>query len=235
MSTAFQLRKHDHYYICKNQDVIYDGVYMFTNQRGLQKTAMLPPPAIPATWVSAYGSVTISQIGKENPNGGMNEAGLVIEQTTLWQTQYPAPDGLPAIGELQWMQYMLDTCRTVQEVIDAAATIRIDQSTSKLHYLIADRSGDWAILEFIEGTMQFHRDRFLLPVITNSPYVTAYREVEAGVSSWTDRDEYERNSMDRYYTVYHHLRRSMDGDDPVTGAFEILKHVRRDDTVYSLV
>ena len=27
----------------------------------------------------------------------------------------------------------------------------------------------------------------------------------------------------------------MDGDDPVTGAFEILKHVRRDDTVYSLV
>lgn len=44
MSTAFQINQNGEYLVCKNQDVIYDGVYLFTNQRGVRKTALMMPP-----------------------------------------------------------------------------------------------------------------------------------------------------------------------------------------------
>ena len=31
MSTAFQINQNGEYLVCKNQDVIYNGVYLFTN------------------------------------------------------------------------------------------------------------------------------------------------------------------------------------------------------------
>lgn len=36
----------------------------------------------------------------------MNEAGLVVEQTTLWSTLYPGADERPAVNELQWIRYL---------------------------------------------------------------------------------------------------------------------------------
>lgn len=65
MSTAFHVQHQKLNAVCKNQDVIYDGVYLFTNQRGLRKKALMQPPAQPASWTSLYGSLTISQLGKE--------------------------------------------------------------------------------------------------------------------------------------------------------------------------
>lgn len=235
MSTVFQIRNNEEYFICKNQDVIYDNVYLFTNQRGIAKTALILPPSVPASWVSVYGSIVISQIGKENPNGGMNEAGLVVEQTTLWQTEYPAPDDRPAIGELQWIQYMLDTCKSVQEVIEATSAIRIDQGTSKLHYLVADRSGDCATIEFIGGSTRVIQEDLKLPMMTNSPYEIACKEVEDGNTTWSDLDEYERNSMERFFTVMTNLKSGKHREDTVEWAFEVLASVRREDTVFSLV
>jgi hypothetical protein len=44
---------------------------------GIEKTAFVMPPEQPARWEAIYVSVTVSQIGKEFPNGGMNEVGLV--------------------------------------------------------------------------------------------------------------------------------------------------------------
>jgi len=35
MSTAFHILQNGINFVCKNQDVIYDGVYLFTNQRGI--------------------------------------------------------------------------------------------------------------------------------------------------------------------------------------------------------
>jgi choloylglycine hydrolase len=41
----------------------------------------LPTPGEkPLTWVATYGSVSFNQNGRELPCGGINEAGLVIEQ-----------------------------------------------------------------------------------------------------------------------------------------------------------
>lgn len=235
MSTAFQLHQNGRNLICKNQDVIYDGVYVFTNQREVRKTALMMPPATPVTWVSVYGSITVSQIGKENPNGGMNEAGLVVEQTTLWQTQYPSADERPALNELQWIQYMLDTCQSVQEVLVAAAKIRIDQNTSKLHYLVSDRSGDYAIIEFLHGKMHIYRESDFYPVMTNSPYAPAIDDIKAGRNDWSGCDEYERNSLERLQVVMEKIDVKEEDCNPIVFAFEVLTAARRNDTVFSLV
>jgi hypothetical protein len=235
MSTAFQIHQDGNNLVCKNQDVIYDGVYLFTNLRGVRKSALIMPPALPLSWTSIYGSLTVSQVGKENPNGGINEAGLVVEQTTLWQTDYPAPDDRPAVGELQWMQYMLDTCSTIQEAVEAAAVIRIDQSTSKLHYLLADRTGDCAVIEYIQGSMVVHREGLLQPIIANSPYARAMADIEAGHTDWTGQEDYERNSMQRLLTTTKGLGQGLAGSDAVEYAFRLLSQARREDTVFSLV
>jgi len=235
MSTAFQINQNSEYLVCKNQDVIYDGVYLFTNQRGVRKTALMMPPTQPASWISAYGSLTVSQVGKENPNGGINEKGLVVEQTTLWQTEYPASNVRPAVNELQWIQYLLDTCSTVQEVLEVAPSIRIDQSTSKLHYLIADRSGDSAVIEFLNEKMTIHRGKLQLPVIVNSPYKEALKEIEDGKTNWSDCGEYQENSMQRLLTVSRRMQEISNHVDIIDFAFEVLTSARREDTVFSLV
>lgn len=90
--------------------------------------------------------MTVSQVAKEMPNGGINEAGLVVEQTTLWTSVYPEALERPAIGELQWIQLMLDTCTSVNEVIGAAGQVRIINPMSRLHYLVCDQA-PWHLLE----------------------------------------------------------------------------------------
>lgn len=235
MSTAFVVKSQENIWVCKNQDVIYDEVYLFTNQRNLHKTALIMPPSIPASWTSKYGSLTVSQVGKENPNGGINEAGLVIEQTTLWATQYPADNGLPVLSELQWIQYLLDTCSTVGEALEAARKIRIDQSTSQLHYLLADRTGNYAIVEFLHGQMCVHAMPLEAPVITNSAYSDAIREFKSGKRSWSHWDEYEKNSMDRFLCIAGAYAQSDMYLDHPGALFKLLVSAKRKDTVFSLV
>jgi choloylglycine hydrolase len=237
MSTVFQLRSQNRSYICKNQDVIYDGVYLFTNQKGVVKHSLALPPEQPARWTSEYGSVTITQIGKEFPNGGMNEKGLVVEQTTLWSTVYPMIDSRPAIGELQWIQYMLDTCATVHEVIEFSPSLRIAQSTSKLHYMVSDHSGDCAVIEFIEGEMKVYRGRELpVPAIANSPYREAVASHLTRQAGPMNNDDYEINSQARFATVKQMLQFAGEtGQSETDLGFSILNEAKRSDTVYNII
>jgi len=235
MSTAFQIRHKEKHYVCKNQDVIYDGVYLFTNQRGIQKSALIRPPEKPLAWISAYGSVTVSQNGKEFPNGGMNEVGLVVEQTTLWQTEYPALDDRPVVGELQWIQYFLDTCGSVQEVLAQAPFLRIGQSTSQLHYLLVDRTGERAIIEFLEGEMILHSEALSLPAITNTAYRDSIQYLQADDHQWEQWEDYPRNSMARFFQVAERLQAEASESAAIDFAFDVLQEVRREDTVFSLV
>ncbi|HYC28047.1 MAG TPA: linear amide C-N hydrolase, partial [Chitinophagaceae bacterium] len=112
-----------------------------------------------------------NQYGKEFPTGGMNEKGLVVELMWLDETVYPKEDKRPAIGVLQWIQYQLDNCSTIEEVIATDKLLRITTTVSPLHYLIADASGHAATIEFLNGGMVVHKGNDLpFPVLTNSMY-----------------------------------------------------------------
>ena len=121
----------------RNYDWMVEDGYVIINQRNRVKTG--DSDDNPPTWVSKYGSVTFNQYGRELPCGGMNEAGLVVENMWLRESAYPPPDDRPAVSVLQWLQYQLDTCATVDEVLATDTRLRVETNESPQHYLIADR------------------------------------------------------------------------------------------------
>ena len=94
--------------------------------------------------------------------------GLVVELMWLDETIYPKPDERPAIGVLQWIQYQLDNCATIEEVIATDKTVRIVSKGTPLHYLVADAKGNAATIEFLNGKMVVHKGSELpMAVLTN--------------------------------------------------------------------
>lgn len=167
--TTFCLRDDGRILFGKNYDWNVGDGLLVVNQRGLARTADVPEDK-PVSWVSRYGSVTFNQYGRDFPSGGMNEAGLVIELMWMEGSRYPAPDQRPAIDVLQWIQYNLDAHATVAEVLAADQKVRIAGETP-LHYLVADRKGQVATVEFLDGKLVAHTGKSL-PVATlaNSTY-----------------------------------------------------------------
>ena len=213
----------------RNFDFFMDGGYVLTNRRGVAKTALVDPPQAPVRWISRYGSVTFNQAGQEFPYGGMNEAGLVVENMWLQAARYPAADERPAIAELQWIQDQLDTAATVAEVLASDGRIRIDAAGKPIHFLVADASGAAATVEFIAGRAVVHSGPDLpVPALTNDTYddSLAYLRLHAGFGGGTPIAA-TRGSLDRFATVAAMLgeRRGLRGEAAVGRAFEILDAV----------
>lgn len=177
MCTVFKTNKNKNgnFFVGKNYDAPDPcKIMIFLNKPGEDKQGLIRPPEIPAKWKAKYGSITYNQVCKEFPCSGMNEAGLIVEQTTLWNTMYPDRDERPAIQELQWIQMMLDTCATTEEVIEKSKQVRISQSAAKIQYFICDVSGNACLIEYILGDMILIReDDFKYPVIANDMYKTS--------------------------------------------------------------
>jgi choloylglycine hydrolase len=155
---------------------------------------------MPVQWVSKYGSISFNQLGKEFPFGGMNEKGLVVEQMWLEESRYPPADKRPALMELQWIQYQLDNCSTVDEVLASDKIIRISQNQSNIHYLVCDRSGKVASIEFIGGKCVWHTDGTMpAEVLTNSTYDKSINYLKALENNGGDKDASAADeSMDRF-------------------------------------
>lgn len=105
---------------------------LFINPRGLRKTGLIPSTSgTVAEWVSRYASVTFNFVGYQLASAGMNERGLTMSTMALPQSVCPPPDHRPTLDSGFWMQYLLDTCASVEEVIAADAEVRtltVDQN-----------------------------------------------------------------------------------------------------------
>jgi choloylglycine hydrolase len=177
--TTFCLRDEGRILFGRNYDWEVGVGMLVVNPRGLARTAAVATVGNdaenagknrPVSWVSRFGSVTFNQYGRDFPTGGMNEAGLVIETMWLEGSRFPAPDARPALDVLQWVQYNLDTHSTVAEVVAADQTVRIVGDVP-LHYLVADRQGQVATVEFLNGRLVAHTGRNLpVAALTNSTY-----------------------------------------------------------------
>src|SRR4051812_41814110 len=141
--TTFVLQGDGRIYFGRNLDWFWENGLVFVNQRNVQKMSMVAPGSLAAKWTSKYGSVTFNQFGMELPLGGMNEAGLVIENMWLDETKYPAADARPGINLSQWIQYQLDNCRTVEEVLATDKQIRIEPLAGPAggHLLVFEAAG----------------------------------------------------------------------------------------------
>ncbi len=226
--TTFCLKNRSEVLFGKNYDwMIGDGM-VFVNRRGVSK---ISAEQNPAKWVSRYGSVTFNQYGWESPSGGMNEAGLVIELMWLDETQYPKPDDRPALDVLEWIQFNLDTAATTDEVIRNADAVRIS-SAVKLHYLVNDKFGNTATIEFIDGKLVFHAGNALpYPVLTNDTY---QRSMQFAKSRPATSGE---GSLERFSRAVNRTRNfgKQSEGDAVDYAFEALERVAQRSTQWSIV
>jgi len=150
---------------------------VFINKRNVAKTILDPSTTGEyAQWTSKYGSVSFNIGGYQLAYAGMNEAGLVISTMFLDITENPPPDERPPLEPGLWVQYQLDNASTIQEVIESDSVVRIANNTD--HYLVSDKTGSSAVIEFIEGQMVVHTDeRMLVKALTNNTY-------EESVNSW---------------------------------------------------
>ena len=166
--TTFCVRGPDGLYFGRNYDYGFGDGMILVNNRGVEKASLIDRN--PARWVSRHGSVTFNQFGKDSPMGGINERGLVVEVMELQETKYPAPDSRAAVGALEWIQYQLDNFASVEEAIPGARRIRVG-TAAPIHFLMADRAGEVATVEFLGGRMVVHRGSTLPDrVLANSPY-----------------------------------------------------------------
>ncbi len=210
------------------------------NQRNLIKVAAVNPSEKPIQWTSRYGSITFNQYGKEYPMGGLNEAGLVVELMMLGQTEYPAPDERPAITELAWIQYQLDNFKSVQEVIDSDGVVRITSDSVPIHFLVCDRSGHVAAIEFLEGKMVCHAGAALpFEALANSTYEDSLQYLKRHKGFGGDRYlTPSTQSLDRFAVAVQMIAEYRETHDrPIVGyAFEILDSVgQKTHTQWSIV
>lgn len=191
--TTFLLHAGGQILFGRNYDWVTGSGLVCSNQRGLAKTSHPMPDGNTIQWVSRYGSITFNQYGKEFPTGGMNEKGLVVELMMLEGTRYPEADERPAVGALQWIQYQLDNCGTIGELIATDKKIRISSiGTTPIHFLVADSSGRAASIEFLDGKMTVHSGKELpCAVLTNDRY-------EVAVDRWKSALETEQGTKPRF-------------------------------------
>jgi penicillin V acylase-like amidase (Ntn superfamily) len=169
---------------------IWEG-WLFVNKRGVAKTGWEAGTSGKyARWTSQYGSVTFNLAGVQMAWAGMNEAGLAISTMALRETHNPPPDERPPLISAFWIQYQLDTSATLADVMANDARVRIADTGD--HYLVCDRSGDCAAVEFLEGQTVFHTGA-TMPVKTLTNH--AYRKA---VTAWQAGRLQGNNSLERF-------------------------------------
>ncbi len=233
----------------KNGDLLFGRNFDFPvgqghihiNQKNQLKTAMIAAPEKPLTWISRYGSISFNQNGREFPYGGMNEAGLVIEQMMHEnaEAKYPALDDRHGLAELQWIQYQLDVSASVADVLASDRTVRISfTSVAPLHFLVADAGGDVAVIEYVDGKMVVHTGQDLkYPVLANTTYdVSLALKASLDAAAADAAPEAGSAPFHRFAIAAGMVEAFKPGSGPALDqAFDILKSVSHGGTQWSIV
>ena len=236
--TTVCLLENDRAVVAYNYDFYPSEGLVLVNKRGTSKKSWVEPQG--ASWAARHGSVTFNQFGRDNPTTGVNEKGLMVSLMWLNGTEYPPADDRPAIGILEWIQYHLDTNATVAEVVATAGSFR-PTSTTPIHYLFADASGDTAVIEFLEGKLiVYRRDTMPIKALANSTYahsVAAFKTFEeTGVlpaeEAKTKGPTPGFGSLDRFVRG---AMLSPAKGDPVAHGFAILSEVQQGITRWSII
>ena len=198
--TTFCLAGREGPFFGRNYDWQVGVAHVTVNRRGLRKTAMVDSGQTPAEWTSRYGSLTFNQYGHEFPTGGMNEAGLVVELMLLEETRFPTPDERKELSVLQWVQYQLDNHGSVEQVLAADSEVRVSFGNTPIHFLVCDKDGEQATVEFLDGVMVAHTSADLpISALANSTYATSMRYLEGFEGFGGDRPRpTSQSSLDRF-------------------------------------
>jgi choloylglycine hydrolase len=221
--SAVVLKDDNRFILAKNFDWTYRNGIIMKNVRGVAKVAYYTHAAQQATWTSTYGSVTFNQNGKDMPYGGMNERGLVVEMLWMEYTRYNINDDKQYVNELEWIQYQLDMYASVSEVIEHLDDLKVYPIKGKIHYILADATGESIIIEYLNGKpVVFRKDPNTCQAITNTAIVLAepFKDQISGIRKKTT------SSIYRYHLLEQQIAKIQNQQEiSVPFAFESLKKV----------
>lgn len=197
-------------------------------------------------WTRKYGAIEVA--GTTDPSGpidgvfdGMNTAGLVANLLYLGESDFgPAPsDNRPRLSFAGWVDYVLTSFATVQEVVDAFTNPAIyivpinfgpgGAAHPTVHLSVTDASGDSAIIEYLDGKPVIHHGR-QYQVMTNSPTYDEQLKLNA---KWDTVDKNKElpgsiQSQDRFVRASYYLSKLPQTDDErqaVAGVFSVMRNV----------
>lgn len=189
------------------------------------------PGADALEWTSRHASLAVSG-WDATTSEGVNDAGLAAHLLYLEEASWEAPDQRPALGNLMWAQWALDTCATVREVLAALESVRIVDvpargSSLGLHLAVEDRLGDAAVVEVLAGGVVIHEGHDAR-VLTNDPPLD---DQLAGLSRYAafggdaplpgDIDPISRFVRGTYFLD--HLPEPADADDALAGGVSVIR------------
>lgn len=192
-------------------------------------------------WTSKYGSVTFSLLGRNLPDGGMNEAGLTLNEMGLGESVFSFADSLTAMLCHLWIQYQLDNFGTVGEVLDHLGDIRIEPistftppSSANYHFFVTDSQGNAAVIEFYQGGPRVYRNESMpVPALCNLPYGQDLERVRVyrGIGGWIRRRLDSGKDL-RFVRCADALEqyRVFAQDEPIGYCFDLLKSLQSDRT-----
>lgn len=112
------------------------------------------------------------------PFDGMNEVGLVIGMAAVPARTMPNDPDKETIDSLMVMRMILDHAASVEQAIEIIDSYNISWGGGPaLHYLIADRTGETVLVEFVDGK------RILIPQENNWHLATNHLRAEASARS----------------------------------------------------
>ena len=247
--STFSLNDGDRVLSGRNMDFHVDGGLILLNPSGVTKVGF--PTKIdmsgfkPVKWTSRYPSLTFSLFAREFPSSGINDQGLVVNEMTLRESVYPAEDGRPALVPLQWIQYQLDNCATIEEVLATDEVVRVSGweagDNRGHHFLVSDKSGKSVTIEFVNGKRIVHQGQSLsYPALTNSTYQESDNYLSKHERFGGDQPlQLGPESKDRFVGLADKLQRYelvKNEVDAVNYAFESLAYVAAGkSTVWSIV
>jgi penicillin V acylase-like amidase (Ntn superfamily) len=172
----------------RNFDYSHFDYLIFVSKRNVSKRALqydIENDGNPLTWTSKYGSITFNLCGSEFATDGINETGLIVTALMLDDTEYQLNVSAPSVLVDQWVQYLLDNCGSVEEVIQACSSIHIRYNPWdywRLHIFVTDKSGNNAAIEFLNNQIVVSTgDNLVKTVLTNSPYTYSLNYYNNGV------------------------------------------------------
>ncbi len=152
--TTFKFSTEGRSFVAKNYDWDKEQGMIYVNKRGVSKQSLkvFANDQI-LEWTSKFGSLTFNQYGRELPNAGMNEAGLVVEVMELGTSRFETAGAKSSVNESQWVQFMLDNAASVEDVKALSKNIRISKILVPLHYMVCDSDGSCAAFESLNGRL----------------------------------------------------------------------------------
>jgi hypothetical protein len=153
------------------------------------------------------------------PIDGMNEYGVALAMLSVSSVGEDKDSDKPIIDEVACNRLILDNAKNVDEAIGQIKKYNLKFNEGPIHYIIADSSGDSAVVEFIDGKIVVTKKQKSYQVVTN--FVIA-KDIDA------------KMGLDRYDLACSELDKAK-GQLTEKKAMELLSKVSQGGTLWSII